>query len=119
MPERRSCSILRLGRSSVSKLGIGKAAQPLWHTPVAVGPARSYNSYRNRHCPKCQTAPRGGRLPPQLAPLALQVSDIDSKRMVIHIQGGKGRRDRDVMLSLTTAGVERVTKAQNSYQNKA
>jgi site-specific recombinase XerD len=30
----------------------------------------------------------------------LKVSDIDSKRMVIHIQGGKGRRDRDVMLSL-------------------
>ena len=29
----------------------------------------------------------------------LKVSDIDSKRMVIHIQGGKGRRDRDVMLS--------------------
>src|SRR5438477_3647060 len=29
----------------------------------------------------------------------LKVRDIDSKRMVIHIQGGKGRRDRDVMLS--------------------
>ncbi len=30
----------------------------------------------------------------------LKVTDIDSKRMVIHIQGGKGRIDRDVMLSL-------------------
>ena len=30
----------------------------------------------------------------------LKVSDIDSQRMVIHIQGGKGRIDRDVMLSL-------------------
>ena len=29
----------------------------------------------------------------------LKISDIDSKRMVIHIQGGKGRKDRDVMLS--------------------
>jgi site-specific recombinase XerD len=29
----------------------------------------------------------------------LKVSDIDSQRMVIHIQGGKGRVDRDVMLS--------------------
>ena len=29
----------------------------------------------------------------------LKVSDIDSKQMVIHIQGGKGRVDRDVMLS--------------------
>jgi integrase len=29
----------------------------------------------------------------------LKVSDIDSKRMVIHIQGGNGRTDRDVMLS--------------------
>jgi site-specific recombinase XerD len=29
----------------------------------------------------------------------LKVSDVDSKRMVIHIQGGKGRRDRDVLLS--------------------
>jgi site-specific recombinase XerD len=29
----------------------------------------------------------------------LNVSDIDSRRMVIHIQGGKGRQDRDVMLS--------------------
>ena len=29
----------------------------------------------------------------------LKVSDVDNKRMVIHIQGGKGRKDRDVMLS--------------------
>jgi site-specific recombinase XerD len=29
----------------------------------------------------------------------LKISDIDSLRMVIHIQGGKGRKDRDIMLS--------------------
>jgi site-specific recombinase XerD len=29
----------------------------------------------------------------------LKASDIDSRRMVIHIQGGKGRQDRDVMLT--------------------
>jgi site-specific recombinase XerD len=29
----------------------------------------------------------------------LKASDIDNQRMVIRIQGGKGRKDRDVMLS--------------------
>lgn len=29
----------------------------------------------------------------------LKVSDVDSRRMVIHVRGGKGRQDRDVMLS--------------------
>jgi len=29
----------------------------------------------------------------------LKVSDIDKERMVVHVKGGKGRKDRDVMLS--------------------
>jgi len=29
----------------------------------------------------------------------LQIRHSDSQRMVVHIQGGKGRQDRDVMLS--------------------
>ncbi len=29
----------------------------------------------------------------------LKVTNIDSRRMIVHVQGGKGRKDRDVMLS--------------------
>jgi integrase/recombinase XerD len=29
----------------------------------------------------------------------LKIADVDSKRMVVHVQGGKGRKDRDIMLS--------------------
>jgi len=29
----------------------------------------------------------------------LKISDIDSRRMILHVQGGKGRKDRDIMLS--------------------
>jgi len=29
----------------------------------------------------------------------LKIADVDSPRMVVHIRGGKGRKDRDVMLS--------------------
>ena len=38
-----------------------------------------------------------GLRPAELA--HLKVSDIDSERMVVHVKGGKGRKDRDVMLS--------------------
>ena len=38
----------------------------------------------------------------------LKISDVDSQRMVIHIRGGKGRKDRDVMLSPALLDAPRV-----------
>jgi site-specific recombinase XerD len=35
----------------------------------------------------------------------LKVSDIDSQRMVVHIRGGKGRKDRDVYPALRFPGL--------------
>jgi hypothetical protein len=36
----------------------------------------------------------------------LQIFDIDSRRMVIHIRGGKGRQDRDVRATLARWNTE-------------
>jgi integrase len=36
----------------------------------------------------------------------LQISDIDSQRMIIHIRGGKGRQDRDVRAALARWNTE-------------
>ena len=42
----------------------------------------------------------------------LKISDVDSQRMVIHVQGGKGRKDRDVMLSPKLLKELRTAKAK-------
>lgn len=47
--------------------------------------------------------------------LALQVKDIDSHRMLIHIRAGKGNRDRYVPLPLRTLGILR--KAWREHHN--
>ena len=50
---------------------------------------------------------------------SLKVSDIDSQRMVVHIHSGKGRKDRDVVLSpaqleaLRTFGASFVTSRRS------
>jgi integrase len=77
------------------------------HTTIA------YNSCRNRHCPKCQGAAAREWLAKRAAELlpaevvSLKVSDIDSKRMLIRVEQGKGRKDRHAMLSPQLLGVLR------------
>ena len=56
-----------------------EAARPAWHRPLLMA----------LYATGLRRAERA----------RLKVSDIDSQRMVIHVQGGKGRRDRHVLLS--------------------
>jgi hypothetical protein len=49
----------------------------------------------------------------------LKVSDIDSQRMVVHIRGGKGREDRDVMLSPALLDALRVYCAGASFVERS
>jgi integrase len=48
---------------------------------------------------KCMQRTAGGAEVPLGEMRYLKASDIDSQRVVIRIRGGKGRKDRDVMLS--------------------
>jgi integrase/recombinase XerD len=43
----------------------------------------------------------------------LKVTDIDSHRMVVRVQGGKGRKDRDVMLSPKLTRARKCCKASH------
>ncbi len=61
------------------------SACPFW-VPSRIGPARD------------GTRPEPGSVR-RAELIRLQLSDINSKRMVVHVRGGKGRKDRDVMLS--------------------
>ena len=73
------------------------------HLPSILSPeevARLIDSSRTRfHRIVLMTLYATGMRRAELA--RLQISDIDSRRMVIHVRGGKGRQDRDVMLSPT------------------
>jgi site-specific recombinase XerD len=60
--------------------------------------ARFLDALQNpKHRALLMTAYAGGLRLSEVA--HLRVEDIDSARMVIHVRQGKGRRDRDVMLS--------------------
>ena len=59
------------------------------------GEVYRYHSYRNRHCPKCGGDQTARWLERHRA--RLQIADIDSGRMLLHIHG-KGKRDRYVPL---------------------
>ena len=88
-----------LGREEVvEKVACPKAPKKL---PVVLSQeemARFLDALENpKHRAVLMTAYSGGLRLSEVA--GLRVEDIDSARMVIHVRQGKGRKDRDVMLS--------------------
>ena len=88
-----------LGREEVvEKVACPKAPMKL---PVVLSQdemARFLDALQNpKHRAVLMTAYSGGLRLSEVA--RLRVEDIDSARMVIHVRQGKGRKDRDVMLS--------------------
>ena len=48
----------------------------------------------------------------------LKVSDVDSQRMVIHVQGGKGPKDRDVLQVLEKNGGDDETRTRDLCRDR-